>query len=64
MTTALRFLHPLARLLAAGVALALPTFANAAASSTIALGDPEAYALLAAGLGMVVFMVGRRGGHR
>ncbi|HKW84757.1 MAG TPA: hypothetical protein VJN68_13490 [Burkholderiaceae bacterium] len=60
----MRSLRPLARLLSVGVALALPTFANAAASSAIALGDPEIYALIAAGLGMAVFMVGRRDGGR
>jgi hypothetical protein len=63
-TTALRSLPRLARLLAAVAAFALPTFANAATSSTIALGDPETYALLAAGFGMVVFMAARRGGRR
>jgi len=63
-TTALRSLPRLARLLAAGAAVALPTLANAATSSTITLGDPETYALLAAGFGMVVFMAARRGGRR
>ena len=60
-TTAMHSLPRLARLLAVGAAVALPTFAHAAASSTIALGDPETYALLAAGLGMVAFMTARRG---
>jgi len=63
-TTAMRSLprlSRLARLLAIGAAVALPALANAAASSAISLGDPEAYALLAAGLGMVAFMAGRRG---
>ena len=50
----------LTRLLAVATAVAAPTLANAA-SSTLALGDPETYALLAAGLGMVVFMARRRG---
>jgi hypothetical protein len=62
-TTAMRSLPRLARLarlLAVGAAVALPAFANAAASSTLSLGDPETYALLAAGLGMVAFMAGRR----
>jgi len=63
-TTALTSLSRLARLLAVGAAVALPTLANAATSSTISLGDPEAYALLAAGVGMVVFMAARRGGSR
>ena len=62
--TAMRSLPRLARLLAAGAVVALPTLAHAAASSTIALGDPETYALLAAGLGMVVFMAGRRSDGR
>ena len=60
-TTAMHFLPRLARLVAAGTVVALPTFAHAAASSAIALGDPESYALLAAGLGMIAFMAGRRG---
>lgn len=60
-TTALRSLPRLARLLAVGSAVALPTFAQAATSSAISLGDLETYALLAAGLGMMVFMAGRRG---
>ncbi len=62
MTTTAR---SLARLLAIGIAVALPAFAYAASASasTIALGDRENYALLAAGLGMVVFMT-RRGGRR
>lgn len=64
ITTAMRCLPRLARLLAAGAALALPAFANAAASSSISLGDPETYALLAAGFGMVVFMVARRNDSR
>ena len=59
--TAMRCLPRLARLIAAGAAVALPSLAHAAASSSIGLGDPEAYALLAAGLGMVAFMAGRRG---
>jgi len=63
-TTALRSLPRLARLLAAGAAVVLPTLANAATSSTIALGDPETYALFAAGFGMVIFMAARRGGNR
>ena len=63
-TTALRSLPRLARLLAAGAAVALPTLAHAASSSTIALGDPETYALFAAGFGMVIFMAARRGGNR
>lgn len=63
-TTALRSLPRLARLLAAVAVVGLPTFANAATSSTIALGDPETYALLAAGFGMVVFMATRRSGRR
>ena len=66
-TTAMRSLprlarwERLARLFSVGAALALPTFAHAAAASTIALGDPETYALLAATFGMVVFMAARRG---
>ena len=60
-TTAMRSLPRLARLLAVGAAVALPSFANAAVSSTLSLGDPETYALLAAGLGMVAFMASRRG---
>ena len=60
-TTAMRSLPRLARLLATGAAVALPNFAQAAASSAITLGDLESYALLAAGLGMVAFMAGRRG---
>lgn len=63
-TTAMRSLPRVARLLAAGAALALPAFANAAASSSISLGDPETYALLGAGFGMVVFMAARRGDSR
>ena len=63
-TTALRSLPRLARLLAAGAVIALPSLANAASSSAIALGDPETYALLAAGFGMVVFMAARRNGSR
>jgi hypothetical protein len=63
-TTAMHSLPRLARLLAAGAALALPAFAHAAESSAIRLGDPETYALLAAGLGMVVFLAARRGGRR
>ena len=51
----------LPRLLAVAAAVLAPTLANAASSSTLALGDPETYALLAAGLGMVVFMASRRG---
>jgi hypothetical protein len=50
----------LTRLCAVAAALAVPTLANAA-PSTLALGDPETYALLAAGLGMVLFMASRRG---
>ena len=60
-TTAMRSLPRLARLLAAGAAVALPSLAHAAASSALTLGDPETYALLAAGLGMMAFMAGRRG---
>jgi len=63
-TTAMRSLPRLARLLTVVCAIALPGFAHAASSSTIALGDPETYALLAAGLGMMVFMASRRGGSR
>lgn len=62
--TAMRCLPRLARLLAVAAAVALPAFANAAASSSISLGDPETYALLGAGLGMVVFMAARRGDSR
>ena len=50
----------LSRLLAVVIAALAPTLANAAASSALALGDPETYALVAAGLGMMVFMAGRR----
>ena len=60
-TTAMRSLPRLARLLAVGAAVALPAFAQAATSSSITLGSRETYALLAAGLGMVVFMASRRG---
>jgi len=60
-TTATAFLPRLARLLALGAALALPGLANAAASSSLGFGDPETYALLAGGLGMMAFMAGRRG---
>jgi hypothetical protein len=60
-TTAMRSLPRLVRLLAVGAWVALPTFAHAAASSSITFGDRETYALLAAGLGMVVFMAARRG---
>jgi len=63
-TTALRSLPRLARLLAAAAAVTLPSFAQAASSSSISLGDPEIYALLAAGFGMMVFMAARRGGNR
>ena len=65
MTTAnaTRLLPHLARLVAVGAVLAAPAFAQAATTSTIALGDPETYALMAASFGMVVFMAGRRGGR-
>ncbi len=60
-TTPMRSLPLLARVLAVGAAFALPGIAHAAASSAARFGDSEIYALLAAGLGMVVFMAGRRG---
>ena len=41
MTTTARSLPRLARLLAAAAAVTLPSFAQAASSSSISLGDPE-----------------------
>ena len=61
-TTTTPSLPRLARLLTVAAATAAPMLASAA-SSTIALGSRETYALLAAGLGMIVFMAGRRSGR-